>query len=520
MIFVESIYMSILKDKKVSFLSLGCKVNAYETEVFRSKFEECGAVTVSFEEGGADIVVINTCSVTNVADRKSRQMLHKAKKLNPNAVIVATGCYVQAVGENEVMISDAEVAAGNERKDRLVETVAEYLKQKYEMLQDTKSSRVLRDTETIKYEVCENEPGKQDNDDRKQDNDDRKQDSDDRNINDAAGDFTNRQQNFQNTASEATDKTRAFIKITDGCNQFCAYCIIPYVRGRVKSRSVNDVVDEVRELSRRGYREIVLTGIHLSSYGTDFNGTSTSYEKAVAEGFGGEYLLDLIDEISSISGIERIRLGSLEPRIITEEFIGRIKDNPKVCPHFHLSLQSGSDSVLKRMKRHYNIGDYENACRIIRNAYDLPSLNTDIIVGFPGETDEEFGETVEFAKKIGFAKIHVFKYSRRKGTLADKMPDQIAEDVKNKRSTRLIETDNENRRNYIGQFVGKRVRILTEQEEIINGRKLMTGLTERYVKVAADTSNTGILRNEFVECRITGVLDEGILTGEVTGDPG
>lgn len=298
------------------------------------------------------------------------------------------------------------------------------------------------------------------------------------------------------------------------------------------------MVEEVARLSGEGYKEVVLTGIHLSSYGVDFSADASNYEKAVADGFNGRPLLELIDEVSKISGIERIRLGSLEPRIITEEFIDRIKNNPKVCPHFHLSLQSGSDSVLKRMKRHYTIGDYENACRIIREAYEQPSINTDIIVGFPGETDDEFLQTVEFAKKIRFAKIHVFKYSRRKGTVADRMPDQVSENIKNVRSAALIEVDNEDHLNYVRSFIGKKLRILTEQEEIVNGEKMMVGLTERYVKVGVryskDDANalgenevgndknlslkTGlgdISQNVFVECDIIGISGEGILIGEV-----
>ncbi|MBO4416074.1 MAG: tRNA (N(6)-L-threonylcarbamoyladenosine(37)-C(2))-methylthiotransferase MtaB [Lachnospiraceae bacterium] len=490
MIFVESVYTSILRDKKVCFLSLGCKVNAYETEVFRSRFEEHGAVTVSFEEGGADIVVINTCSVTNIADRKSRQMLHRARKLSPDAVIVAAGCYVQAVGENAVKGSDADAAVGNERKDAIVEAAVEALLERNRRSDCVRNDGIVPENETAGSDL-----GKTETEDR-----------------DTAGKKDQKETKVRNSCHE---RTRAFIKVTDGCNQFCAYCIIPYVRGRVRSRSIEDVVNEVAELEKEGYKEVVITGIHLSSYGVDFPEVSANYEKAVAEGFSGEHLLKLIDEISGIQGIERIRLGSLEPRIITEDFMERIKNNPKVCPHFHLSLQSGSDSVLKRMKRHYGTKDYENACSIIREAYYQPSINTDIIVGFPGETGDEFMETVEFAKKIGFAKIHIFKYSRRKGTLADKMPDQITEEIKNERSSALGEIDIENHRKYISGFIGKHVRILTEQEETVDGKTMMTGLTERYVKVAIDHSRDGISQNTFVECEITGVSDDGILIGRI-----
>ncbi len=513
--FVENTDNVILKEKKVCFLSLGCKVNAYETEMFREQFEKAGAVTIPFEAGNADIVVINTCSVTNVADRKSRQMLHRARKLSPDAVIVATGCYVQAVGEDTVASQDADVAAGNDRKSEVIALAAKYLK-------EIAGSSKVRGTEPAgSSKARETEPAGITG-----------------TSEDKATDVSTKMSAVENPdmqvgtvmsgadTSETDDmtgcheRTRAFIKVTDGCNQFCAYCIIPYVRGRVRSRSVEDVTKEVIKLRDSGYREVVLTGIHLSSYGAD----SDNYEKAVANGFNGKPLLELIDAVSAIDGIERIRLGSLEPRIITEDFIGKLKNNPKVCPHFHLSLQSGSDTVLKRMKRHYTTADYENACRIIRDAYELPSINTDIIVGFPQETDGEFQQTLEFAEKTGFAKIHIFKYSRRKGTLADKMPGQIDENVKNKRSALLKKIDQENHLLYIRGFVGKNVTILTEQEENIvpeNGEMLsgtdtalfMTGLTERYVKVAVPAA--GIGQNCFVRCNITGISADGILIGNI-----
>ncbi len=445
---MENIENQILKDKRISFLSLGCKVNAYETEVFRERFEKLGAVIVPFEDGNADAVVINTCSVTNIADRKSRQMLHKARKLSPNAVIVAAGCYAQAVREKVVESGDADVLAGNDKKDIITELVAEALLKK-----DPKSA-------------CDTAP--------------------------AYG--SGEKEDF------CHERTRAFIKVTDGCNQFCTYCIIPYVRGRVRSRDTGSIIEEAVNLRDKGYREVVLTGIHLSSYGTDL----TSDPDAVP-------LLDLIDEVSKIDGIERIRLGSLEPRIITDGFVAHIADNPKVCPHFHLSLQSGSDTVLKRMNRHYTAEDYENACNLLRKAYELPSINTDIIVGFPGETEEEFNETMEFAKKIGFAKIHIFKYSRRKGTFADKMPGQVDEEIKTRRSEMLSRIDEANHINYVSGFVGKKVRILTEQEEVYDGKKYMTGLTERYVRVALD--NRDCPQNVFVDCLVTGIIDRGVLTG-------
>ena len=469
----------IISGKKVCFLSLGCKVNAYETLQFRHAFERAGAVITDFDEGNADVVVINTCSVTNIADRKSRQMLHKARKLSPDAVIVAAGCYVQAVGDKVITDGDADAAAGNDMKDKVLELAVQalYKKQNEERACDTvygEDGNVRKSNER----------------------------------NGSSGDGSSENGSSESEPSE--DRTRAFIKIQDGCNQFCTYCIIPYVRGRVRSRSEEDVLGEIISLRDKGYKEIVLTGIHLSSYGVD------NYERASAGGFDGGPLLSLIEKAAEIEGIERIRLGSLEPRIITEAFITALARIPKVCPHFHISLQSGSDSVLKRMNRHYDTEEYYNVCELLRRTYELPSINTDIIVGFPGETEEEFEETLAYARKIGFAKIHVFKYSRRKGTIADKMPGQIGEQVKNERSARLIGADRQNHGEYIGHFIGKTVRILTEQEGMHNGESYMMGLTERYVQVGI-RQPAGLPSNTFADCLITGIHDDGFLIGEVSG---
>ena len=461
---------------------------------------------MAFEAGNADIVVINTCSVTNIADRKSRQMLHRARKLSPNAVIIAAGCYVQAVGENVVISGDADVAAGNDKKSAIIGMAVKALKDRKTVTDALESLAEDRKREELLSRKLENEHST----DTFPAENERECES---------GNERENERENEDSSIGCHERTRAFIKVTDGCNQFCAYCIIPYVRGRVRSRSIEDVTAEIEKLRDKGYKEIVLTGIHLSSYGVDavIDGSpdpdkAVTYEKAVAGGFNGRPLLELIDVVSALEGIERIRLGSLEPRIITDEFIDRIKNNPKVCPHFHLSLQSGSDTVLKRMKRHYSTAEFEDACRIIRNAYETPSINTDIIVGFPGETEEEFEETLEFVEKIGFAKIHIFKYSRRKGTLADKMPGQIDESIKTERSSRLQQVDADNHRKYISGFIGKRVTILTEQEESVNGKTYMTGLTERYVKVGVTDENPG--QNEFVSCLITGITENGMLIGE------
>ena len=346
---------------KVAFLTLGCKVNSYETEAMQALLTSAGATLVEFNEE-ADIYVVNTCSVTNMADRKSRQMLHRAKKKNPDAVVVAAGCYAQTADETAMKETGIDVVIGNNQKKHIVEILENYMagveNKRLEIGEETEYEDLSLDTQV--------------------------------------------------------EHTRAYIKIQDGCNQFCSYCIIPYARGRIRSRKPEDVVEEVKRLAANGYQEIVLTGIHLSSYGR------TSYEKLTEE--SGQPLLSLIQQINAVEGIRRIRLGSLEPRIITEKFVKTLVTCEKVCPHFHLSLQSGSDTVLVRMNRKYTTEEYAKSVDILKKYYEAPAITTDIIVGFPQETEEEFSETMEFAKRIGFSKIHVFKYSRRKGTVADKCP--------------------------------------------------------------------------------------------------
>lgn len=382
--------------KKVALHNLGCKVNAYETEAMQEMLEHAGYEIVPFQEG-ADIYVINTCTVTNIADRKSRQMLHRARKMNPDAVVVAAGCYVQAQAEKQVIDPCIDIVLGNNKKQDLLTALQAY----------EEAHGDLREVIDINH--------------------------------------TKEYENLHLT--KQGEHTRAYIKVQDGCNQFCSYCIIPYARGRVRSRAKEDVVAEVTDLAKNGYQEVVLTGIHLSSYGIDFENEDN--------------LLSLIRAVHEIEGIKRIRLGSLEPRIITEEFVQAIAALPKMCPHFHLSLQSGCNETLKRMNRRYTSEEFYEKCEILRKYFEKPALTTDVIVGFPQETEEEFETTYEFLKKICFYETHIFKYSKREGTKAAVMQGQIPEQIKAKRSARLIELGEKNRRAYEESFLGKTVEVLS-----------------------------------------------------------
>lgn len=424
--------------KKAALHNLGCKVNAYETEAMQEMLEQAGYEIVPFREG-ADIYIINTCTVTNIADRKSRQMLHRARKMNPDAIVVAAGCYVQAQAEKQEVDPCIDIVLGNNRKKDLIAVLEEYQQKKAEgeCLEEVEDISRTKDYEPLSL----TKPG---------------------------------------------DHTRAYIKVQDGCNQFCTYCIIPYARGRVRSREVEDVIREVRALAENGYREVVLTGIHLSSYGIDFDGE--------------RHLLELIRAVHRVDGICRIRLGSLEPGIITEEFAQALAALPKMCPHFHLSLQSGCDATLKRMNRRYTSGEYEEKCRILRKYFDRPALTTDVIVGFPGETEEEFRQSMEFVDKVDFYETHIFKYSRREGTKAAVMEDQISEQVKAKRSALMISLGEKKRRAYEESFVGSEVEVLVEEPDVIDGRKVQTGHTKEYIKVALESGED--LRNQIVKVRI------------------
>ena len=449
----------IMEGKKVAFLTLGCKVNSYETEGMRELFFKAGAVETEFCDV-ADIYVVNTCSVTNMADRKSRQMLHRAKKKNPEALVVAAGCYAQAAGEKLSEQEGIDLVVGNNQKARIVELTAEALTKKEERLCALLDIGKEKDYEELPIETV-------------------------------------------------TERTRAYIKIEDGCNQFCSYCIIPYVRGRVRSRGEEEILTEITRLAKAGYKEVVLTGIHLSSYGlSQFDATlakATEAEERVLP------LLALLKKVQSIAGIERIRLGSLEPRIMTEEFVRELSSLPKICPHFHLSLQSGCDATLKRMNRKYTTAEYAQAVEYLRRYFEKPAITTDIIVGFPGETEEEFEETLKFAEKIAFSQIHIFKYSRRGGTVADRMEHQVPEPVKTQRSDVLEQLERKMREVYISGFAGEAEAVLLEEETEADGTAYMVGHTTRYVKVFVPATEEAVQPNETVSVRISDVrMSDGI----------
>ena len=417
--------------KTVALHNLGCKVNAYELEAIQQLLENRGYEIVPFAPG-ADVYIINTCTVTNIADRKSRQMLHKAKKMNPDAVVVACGCYVQAAGEKLEEDTAIDLIIGNNKKKDLVDILENFLAER-------EDGGKPSDAECKSFLV----------------------------------DMTHNREYETLSISKTAEHTRAFLKVQDGCNQFCTYCIIPYARGRVRSRRQSDVVEEVKRLVEAGYQEVVLTGIHLSSYGIDFENEDN--------------LLSLIRAVHEIEGIKRIRLGSLEPRIITEEFVQAIAALPKMCPHYHLSLQSGCNETLKRMNRRYTSEEFYEKCEILRKYFEKPALTTDVIVGFPQETEEEFETTYEFLKKICFYETHIFKYSKREGTKAAVMQGQIPEQIKAKRSARLIELGEKNRRAYEESFLGKTVEVLVEEKSDVNGKEMWTGHTKEYMKIALES---------------------------------
>lgn len=434
--------------KRAALHNLGCKVNAYETKAMQELLEQYGYEIVPFEEE-AEVYIINTCSVTNMADRKSRQMLHRAKKQNPDAVVVAAGCYAQSAGEELLKDSAVDILIGNNEKGRLPQ-----------ILEDWETSRrasylhdLTRETEYERLSLSQNE-----------------------------------------------GHTRAYVKIQDGCNQFCSYCIIPYTRGRVRSRSLSDICKEVEKLARGGYQEVVLTGIHLDSYGAD-----------LPEGEGD--LLQVIHEIAGVEGIQRIRLGSLEPRIMSESFVRALSLEEKLCPHFHLSLQSGCDRTLKRMNRRYDTEEFRACCGRLRRYFDRPALTTDVIVGFPGETEEEFGETLAFLKEICFFETHVFKYSRRKGTKADRMEDQIPEEIKTKRSDVLLALSRKNRQAYQRRLLGRRVEVLMEESCVLENEVYQIGHTREYVQVAVPEKKD--LSNRLLQVEVDVLPDFGILCGHL-----
>lgn len=433
--------------KKAALHNLGCKVNAYETEAMQHLLEEAGYEIVPFTQK-ADVYVINTCSVTNMADRKSRQMLHKAKKNNPDSIVVAAGCYVQT-SEKEVLNDlSVDIVIGNDRKHDLVRLLEEY-----------------------------------------------SLDS----VNDTVDDINDGKHDFEELFIDQTkEHTRAFIKVQDGCNQFCSYCIIPYARGRVRSRRFENVIAEVERLAANGFKEVVLTGIHLSSYGVDF-------EEATG-------LLELIQAVNAVKGIERIRLGSLEPKIVTEHFASELSKLDKICPHFHLSLQSGCDATLKRMNRKYTTKEYERGCELLRKYFVHPAITTDVIVGFPGETEEEFEQTKAYLEHIHFYEMHIFKYSKRKGTRAAVMPDQIDEQIKAARSEKLIALGHDMSKEFRKFYIGKNEEVLFEEKAVIGDKEYFVGYTKEYVKVAKKADEN--LENQIVSGRISGMLSDEILLFE------
>lgn len=441
---------------RAAFLTLGCKVNSYETGKMIKLFEKAGHIVVPFEDY-ADVYIVNTCTVTNIADRKSRQMLHKARKLNPGAVIAAAGCYVDSALKKGEKDGSVDVFIPNKDKMDIVNI------------------------------IC--------------------------------NEIAKREQDIKNTQKQGTIKTnnrhtRAYIKVQDGCTQYCTYCIIPYVRGGLKSRDVESVVKETEELAAGGCKEIVITGIHISSYGAAANNADEFVK------LKGLPLLKLVKAISQVDGIERIRLGSLEPRIISEDFTRELASVPQICPHFHLSLQSGSDTVLKRMNRHYTTEEYLSGLSIARKYFENPAVTTDIITGFPGETEKEFEETMDFAKKAGFAKIHVFKYSRRYGTIADKMEGQLDESVKALRSARLSALEKELGLMYQEQALKEYENVLFEEIIETGSKKYIVGYNERYIRIAVPAENipcAEALCNTIGNVRITGRDGNGMLTGYIMG---
>ena len=441
--------------KTVAFCTLGCKVNQYETDAMMELFGSHGYEVIEFS-GKADVYVVNTCSVTSMADRKSRQMLHRAKKKNPGSVIVATGCYVQTAGDALLEDGSIDLIIGNNQKKDIVDIVESYrhtFDSEYTTEDNRKISENTQNTENIEKKSY-------------------------------IKDLNHKPEYEQLNISTVSEHTRAYIKIQDGCNQFCSYCIIPYARGRVRSRNEADIVAEVKRLTANHYKEIVLTGIHISSYGMDFEGENYNDHP-----HDGSHLLHLIQSIAQVEGVMRIRLGSLEPQIITDEFAKALSEIPQICAHFHLSLQSGCDATLKRMNRHYTAEEYKRGCDTLRRWFDHPALTTDVIVGFPGETDEEFEICKAFLEDISFAQMHIFKYSKRQGTRAAVMENQVDEQIKTKRSDILLALDAKLQQKYRDFWAERTMEVLLEEDVEIDGKTYMTGHSKEYIKVAVPKNN-------------------------------
>ena len=444
--------------KKVAFHNLGCKVNSYEMDVMLQSLKDKGYEIVPFEEK-ADIYIVNTCTVTNIADRKSRQMLHKAKKTNPEGIVVAVGCYVQSDTEGAKADDAVDLLIGNNRKRDLVRILENYMN-------GVEEDAVIDINHTDEYEEMK--------------------------------------------LTGTQEHTRAYIKIQDGCNQFCSYCLIPFARGRVRSRKSEDIVEEITGLAKAGYQEFVLTGIHISSYGIDFEEKG----RAIYGAETNRHLLKLLEEVDAIPGVSRLRLGSLEPRLITEEFaqgIGRLKT---LCPHFHLSLQSGSEATLKRMNRHYTPEEFRRGVELLRRTFEHPAVTTDVIVGFPQESEEEFEETRQFLEEICFYEMHIFKFSKRKGTRAAIMEGQIAEKDKTRRSNILLEMEKRQSKEFRTYYIGRQEEVLLEEKKEIDGREYWIGHTREYVKVALASDKD--CRNRLVTGMIKDSINDEILILDTT----
>ncbi len=459
--------------KKVAFHNLGCKVNSYELEFVQQRFTENDFRIVPFDQK-ADIYVVNTCTVTNIADRKSRQMLHRAKTLNPDAIVVAMGCYVETSKDEARKDLGIDVLIGNSDKGHAYEKIVEFLNNKDSNNTEDKHLLVNNINETKEYDEFK--------------------------------------------LSFTTEHTRVHVKIQDGCNQFCSYCAIPLARGRVRSRKIEDIVSEIEGLCKNNYKEFVLTGIHLSSYGMENYNIEMSNENPVGYSeYENAKLIDAIEAVAKIKGVKRIRLGSLEPRIITEDFLKRLVATGKICPHFHLSLQSGSDSVLKRMNRRYSTDEFLEKTKLIREYFIHAGITTDVIAGFPGETNEEFTETKEYMNKVDFYEAHIFKYSRRRGTLADKMDNQLTDKEKSVRSEILIKDANERSRKFREYYIGKRAEVLFEEIIVIGGEDYLTGYTREYVKVALKSGDEKLI-NEIRDVRIEGFINDEVMSAILCKD--
>lgn len=468
--------------KSVAFHNLGCKVNSYEMDVMQQIIQRLGFEIVQFEQK-SDVYVVNTCTVTNIADRKSRQMLHRAKQKNPDGIVIAVGCYVETGKENLEKDLAVDLLVGNLHKNELGSIIIEALKER--------GLWSAEDENRLQEKLQEN------------------------GMTEADGLETN-------YLTQTAEHTRAYIKVQDGCNQFCSYCLIPYARGRVRSRDKQEILQEIQGLVAAGYKEVVLTGIHISSYGIDFEdeawkqGQCVKKQKASDPGiqdYSGETkLIDLLEEVCGIDGLERVRLGSLEPRIVTEKSARRMAALKNLCPHFHLSLQSGCDETLKRMNRHYTAQEYLTSVNYLRAAFENPAITTDVIVGFPGETEEEFEKTKAFLEEVRFYEMHIFKYSVRTGTRAEHLPNQIPEDVKGLRSDELLEMEARHSRAFREGLLNKKVEILLEEQKQIDGQEYWIGHTVDYVKVAVKGNH--LQSGQIITVVTKRLLGDDIILGE------